>query len=1058
MTMAPKYEKKTLHESILLRPDSYVGQVKPELCDTWVHEGSCFVKKRLLVCPALNKVFDEILVNALDQSSLNKEVTKISIDVDGDVVSITNNGVSVPVVIHDETKVWTPELIFGHLLTSSNYDDSVERTTGGRNGYGAKLTNIYSTTFSIDNRDPVNKKRYIQVWENNMYKTNSPKISDYSGKDSSISIKWKPDWERFGMQNNKSDAIELFKKRAYDAAAWVNKCKVYYNGDSLSVKNFPTYCGFYDSSPKVSIKNDRWEVVLGSSNGSGFKQISFVNGICTDKGGTHIDHVVGLITSEIAKKSKLRPSQIKQCMSIFVKCVLVNPSFSSQSKQECTLRVQDFGSKFDLTPSFMKQVMGVLEDELAAQTKASEIRDLKKTDGTKKNRLTGIPKLDDANWAGTSKSDRCTLIITEGDSAKALAISGLSVVGRDMYGVFPLKGKPRNVRDLGAKALTNNQEFSDLKKILGLQQGKKYSNLNELRYGRLMIMTDADVDGSHIKGLVLNIFDCYWPELLSMGFLVSMITPVIKVKTGSSHKSFFTEKEYGEWVESRGGLPRGSVVKYYKGLGTSTSSEAKEYFKDLERLTVKFVDDEESNKSINLAFNKSKSDERKTWLSKPFSGQGIPYGSVNNLSVSDFIHKDLIQFSHADVRRSIPDLRDGLKPSQRKVIYGCMKRNLTGEIKVAQLSGYISEHTSYHHGEMSLQGTIVGLAQDFMGSNNMNLLEPCGQFGTRLCGGSDHASARYIFTKLSKYAKVFDARDSPCLNYLTDDGKTIEPEYYIPTLPMILVNGADGIGTGFSCKVPPHNPDDIRKNIKLYLKGRPMVPLRPWFRGFKGTVSSTSEGVWTLTGVFNRVRNTVEVVELPPGSWTQTYKDFLDEMIDKGMIKSYSNHSTEEDVKFIINGYEGNDPAKDLRLTTSFRSTNMYLHGPDGIKKYESTLDILKVYADERLNLYGSRKEHLIKVLDREAMIARNRSEFVRSILDGSLKVMGLKKGDAEVNMEKLFERVDGTYEYLWSLKTSRYTEESVRELMEDSEKSLAELKNVKMTNIKDMWLYDIAS
>jgi len=1055
--MAPNYIKKTLHESTLLRSDAYVGETRPEAKEIWLPEGDMFVKKTVSVSPALLKVYDEILVNAIDQSSLSDKVTKISITVkeDGEI-RISNNGTFVPVVVHKETGVWTPELIFGHLLTSSNYDDSEERTTGGRNGYGAKLTNIYSKWFTVEVNDPENKSTYFQKWENNMYVCNKHKITKYSGKQGYVEIAWVPDWERFEMKGLTPDAFAMFLKRAIDAAAWTSgRCKVYFNDKLLSVKNFVEYANRFNDLPKAHLKQDRWEVVVLSSNGSGFRQVSLVNGICTDKGGTHVDHVVSQITADLAKKTKLRQTQIKQCMFIFVKAVLVNPSFSSQSKQECTLRVQDFGSKFEATPAFLKQVKLVLDDELNAQAKASEVRDLKKTDGTKKNRLMGIPKLDDANWAGTPKSDQCTLIITEGDSAKALAISGLSVVGRDRYGVFPLKGKPRNVRDLGSKALASNQEFSDLKKILGLQQGKQYKSLKELRYARLMIMTDADVDGSHIKGLVLNIFDCYWPELIGMGFLVSMITPVIRVKHGSKVESFFTERDFLR-AHPEGKVPRGHTVKYYKGLGTSTSQEAKEYFKELERLTVGFSVDKESKKSVELAFTKNLADKRKDWLAKPFEGETIPYGKVQSVTVSDFIHRDLIQFSHADIRRSIPDLRDGLKPSQRKVIYGCMKRNLTGEVKVAQLSGYISEHTAYHHGEMSLQGTIVGLAQDYMGSNNMNLLEPCGQFGTRLAGGSDHASARYIFTKLSKHAKVFDHRDNACLKYLTDDGKHIEPEYYIPTLPMVLVNGAEGIGTGFSCKIPPHNPDEIKENIKNYLNGKPLVPLRPWFRGFKGSVVSMTDGVWTLRGVFRRGKEMIEITEIPPGTWTQTYKEFLEELADKGTIKSFTNHSTEEDVRFVVNGYAGNDPEKDLRLTSTVRTTNMHLHGPDGIKKYETTLDILRVYMDERLNLYAKRKEHLIEVLTRDSGVAHSRSEFVRRILDGSLKVMGLPKAKAEENMSKYFERYDGTYEHLWSLKTSRYTKESVDDLMSDSKKLLDELETVKKTSIKNMWINDL--
>ena len=358
-----------------------------------------------------------------------------------------------------------------------------------------------------------------------------------------------------------------------------------------------------------------------------------------------------------------------------------------------------------------------------ALSKFKEMKELQKTDGARKSKITGIPKLDDANKAGTQQSGKCTLIITEGDSAKSLAVAGLSVVGRDYYGVFPLRGKCKNVRDASVKQLTENKEFSDLKKILGLQQGKVYTSLNELRYGRLMIMTDADTDGSHIKGLVLNMIHYFWPSLLDLNFVVSMVTPIIKATKGSQTMSFYTDSMFRLWY---GNGKSGWKIKYYKGLGTSTSAEAREYFKNIEKLTVKFDTDEKTDDSVVLAFDKTKADSRKTWLlestEKESSELEIPYGNVERINITEFIHKDLVNFSLADLKRSIAHVCDGLKPSQRKVMYSCFKKNLTNEMKVAQLAAYVAETSAYHHGEVSLADTIVKLAHNFTGSNNINLL------------------------------------------------------------------------------------------------------------------------------------------------------------------------------------------------------------------------------------------------------------------------------------------------------------------------------------------------
>eukprot|EP00828_Plagiopyla_frontata_P035759 TRINITY_DN47367_c0_g1_i2.p2 TRINITY_DN47367_c0_g1~~TRINITY_DN47367_c0_g1_i2.p2 ORF type:complete len:190 (-),score=24.39 TRINITY_DN47367_c0_g1_i2:586-1155(-) len=189
----------------------------------------------------------------------------------------------------------------------------------------------------------------------------------------------------------------------------------------------------------------------------------------------------------------------------------------------------------------------------------------------------------------------------------------------------------------------------------------------------------------------------------------------------------------------------------------------------------------------------------------------------------------MIVFSVSDNLRSIPCICDGFKPGQRKILYSCFLKRLKSEIKVAQLSGYVSEKSAYHHGEVSLQQTIIGLAQRFVGSNNISLLDPNGQFGTRDVGGKDAASARYIFTNLSGIArKIFVEEDDHIVNYLEDDGERVEPEWYMPVIPMCLVNGAEGIGTGWSTSIPNYNYKVIANEIKeKLLTGRQFNEIQP---------------------------------------------------------------------------------------------------------------------------------------------------------------------------------------------------------------------------------------
>jgi DNA topoisomerase-2 len=972
------------------------------------------------------KIFDEILVNAIDQWSLHpKKVTEISVRTEGSAISVKNSGVCVPIKKHETEKgpggapLWIPELIFGHLLTSSNYNDEEERVTGGRNGYGAKLTNVFSKRFWVEITD--GKKRYTQVWHDNMSRVEPPEMAP-SASPPSVTIGFVPDWARFGTPADDPAFLDVVEKRTWDAALWCAKAKVSYNGTHLQVPTLEAFAQMHVGvEPLVSAKCGAFEIVVGHSDSGAFQQVSFVNGIATTKGGTHVDKVTKSLTDAIlsTKGLSVRPAQVKAALFVFVRAVIINPTFSSQTKAECTSKISD---PIDFKPKFIKDLLatGVLAD-LQALGAAAATKELKKTDGTKKSRVTGVPKLDDANWAGTHRSAECTLIVTEGDSAKALAIAGLSVVGRNSYGVFPLRGKPRNVRDASVKQVTDNEEFSAIKKILGLQHGKIYTNLCDLRYGRLMIMTDADLDGSHIKGLVLNMFHVYWPQLIELGFVVSMVTPVIK----AGKVWYFSEESYRQSLatDAGGASPKGPGGKYYKGLGTSTSEEAREYFRRIAELTVAFTGDAAMNESMVLAFAKSHADNRKGWLTTHMAAPppGIPYGKVQTLGVTDFVHRDLANFSAEDIKRSIPHVVDGLKPSQRKVIYACLKKNLTQDMKVAQLAGYIAEHTAYHHGEASLQGTIVNLAQNFVGANNLNLLEPSGQFGTRLAGGKDAASARYIFTRLNPVTKkVFDPADNPVLKYVVDDGQTVEPEFYAPVVPMILVNGAEGIGTGFSCYVPPFDYDAVRQNIVNLLDQKPTVPMVPHFKGFKGAVKQTKEHTWVLEGVVQGEEGCRwHVTELPPGKW-------------------------------ISGAWE--DPVKELGLTKTIHTSNMHLIAPNGaVKHYASPEEILVDYVEVRLGAFKRRKAWQLAQLDTEIQWLTEKARFIGLVTVQKFVVFNASKVSIEEQFKANAFAAD-TWPKLLDIKTYQYTKEEVQKLQALCATKTTERATLKATSVTQMW------
>lgn len=1303
------YKKMEQHAHILKRSDMYVGSTKKETVNMWIfnekrkEEEPPFIYKEIVYVPALYKIFDEILVNARDQvvrclREKNKTlctVIKVSIDKETGKISVWNNGPGIPVEEHKEHKLYVPSLIFGELLTGSNYDDDEQRTEGGRNGLGAKLANIFSSEFEVETLDSKNDKKFYQKFSGNMYNKGKPKITSAGGKKPYTKISFIPDLEKFGLKKLSSDIIALFKKRVYDVAMTTN-IKVFYNDKIIATNSFNKYIDLY--FPEVSehkkvfdIAQKNWKVcvVYDPTDKMEHQTVSLVNGICTTRGGSHVEHVVGQITKKlktiVEKKLKMavKAGVIKQNLIFFIDFTTTNPDFDTQGKECLKTKVAEFLSTFKLTETFMKKIVktGVVDNIVL---NASALADASLSKMGKGRGQINYPKLYDAHRAHLKQGD-CTLILTEGDSAKTFALSGLNVVGRDKYGVFPLKGKLLNVREKSTSKITDNEEIQAIIKIMGLEPKKIYTSLKGLRYGSIMILTDQDsvtsdtplllknsdnqieiktiddisdnwtrningkeysttdykiwtetgwtniknvmrhkvkkniyrvlthtgivdvtedhsllnmhgekiapkecnigdmllhsfprfgdgridipsnlenltaeeiwkyasalkiqyyqtipknelieiiqnmstnehlqldcqfnieadeayvmgffwadgtcdiasneysesrifkliinggekifdivekyrnlfydkekkkciphqilnaayeirknffygyydgdgckyhlettgsryfdidgkigahgmyflckslgydvsinhnikkpkvytltltsahqqcnpdaikkifcigkteqyvydletenhhfqagvgqmvvhnTDGSHIKGLIINFIHFFWPSLVKYdGFIRTFATPLLKATKGKGKKKqtiqFTTAQEFNEWKKDKND-GKGWEIKYYKGLGTSSATEAQECFERLEeeqnhffwestkennkkeskkkekkkskKIDSEFIDEESdivseeykpkcddlNEDAITLAFAKKREDDRKKWLNT-FDPKIYIDNRIKKISFYDFIHKELIAFSVYDTARSVPNLMDGLKPGQRKVFFASVKKNIYDkEIKVAQLAGYISEHTHYHHGEVSLMETIIKMAQNFVGSNNINILLPNGQFGSRLCGGKDSASPRYIHTQLNNLGKkIFIEDDYDILEQQREDNDPIEPMFYAPIIPMILVNGAGGIGTGYSSTIEPCNPRDIYKNIKRIMEGDKPKTMKPWYRHFTGTIEKVDTNKFISRANYEiTAKDTIHVTDLPIGQWTDNYKEFLNNLTDKTKIKA----------------------------------------------------------------------------------------------------------------------------------------------------------------------------
>lgn len=1141
-TVEEKYKKYELLEHILALPDTYIGSIEPQKITSYVFDETSkkMEMTELTYNPGLLKCFDEVIVNAIDHSMRLKaeeakgkenikhvKNIKVTINKETGTISVFNDGNGIDIKKHSTYgDLWIPELIFGELLTSTNYDKGEEKIWGGKNGYGSKLTNIFSKEFIIETVDHYTGKIYTQTFSNNMTERVKPTVKA-SSKAPYTQITFTPDYQRFGITNITEDIYKLFHRRVIDACATTNKeVSVSFNGEKILIKDFEKYCElFLDKKEQPLIYEacgERWEIGASISNSGSFEYLSFVNGINTIKGGKHIEYITNMITKNLVdmtlnkKKKTVKTQHIKDNLMIFVKALIVNPSFDSQSKETLTTPVAKFGSKCELSEKFYDKLFksGIIDKALSI-TEFYDKKKLVKTDGKKISRII-VPKLDDANLAGTKNSSECTLILTEGDSAKTMAIAGLSVIGRDRYGVFPLRGKILNVKDATMQKISDNNEIAAIKKILGLEQNKKYKDISELRYGSIMIMTDQDHDGSHIKGLIFNIFQSMWHELYEIsGFLTSMLTPIIKATNSKKEViEFYNMSDYEKWSETINAKNGSWKIKYYKGLGTSDDNEAKEYFKNMKKVTYMY--DDKADEVIDLAFNKKRADDRKLWLQNYNKDNVLDYSKLN-VDYKSFVDKDLIHFSNRDLQRSINHICDGLKESTRKIIYACFKRKLyTNEIKVAQLSGYVSEVSAYHHGENSLQQAIVGMAQIYVGTNNINLLSPNGQFGSRCQGGQDASSARYIFTVMSKLTRlIFKEEDNPILNYQDDDGQQIEPEYYVPIIPMILVNGGIGIGTGYSTNIPQYNPSDIINICKMICNSIKLSEISiksiedieniyntidildiseitPYYLGFKGTITKSEKNSYISRGVYKWIDDsTVEISELPIGSWTEDYKEFLENMItnNQNNLKYIENHYTSKNVKFILHfnssvrkNIEDNfDVLFKLQSSKNLSINNIHLFNKDGaIQKYESAIDIIKEWAETRILKYLERKNYQLKNLEKDVKILSNKMRFILDVINGNIQIMNKKLSDitlklielkyapivideSEENKDEEIRDVEDVeevnykhYNYLLKMPISQLTYDR-KEILEKEYNELNDkLKNLKNTNIEDIWLNDL--
>lgn len=1085
-------------EHVLRRPGMWIGSTKRNPYDVRVatfptdEEGNIVpisTKMEIDTPSGMERTFLEILSNTGDnaqQTRLTEGYENleqyVNVFIDNTTVSINNGGLPIPVMKHC-TGEWLPQFIFNNLRTSSHFKDEVVRISCGLNGLGAKLTNIFSKMFRVEIYDGIRQLHYVQEWRDNMEIMSDPFVEHYYGPRSMSVISYQLDFPRFDSIQYKPTDVQLYAMHTA-STSFIHKIPTTFNGIPLNMIDHGAYPKFLfgEKIASTAIYHNEWptgtptkkingvlvaqdptarptvELIVMDTPDAG-THVSFVNGIPTRDGGVHVkeayskvgSYVLDLMNSRLKKGqstsrlSSLTVSDVRRHITIILNVLVPNPDFTGQTKgyfsePKVIITVPD---------NFKKKLLDwQLMDRLKAAVNAKYYKAAKATDGKKTKHLFNV-KVHDCNWAGTKRSSQCSLMITEGDSASGYARKWITYdKTQNTVGIFGLGGKPLNA--LKAKKhnrmkLLEDKVICRLKEVLGLVEGTDYSidkNYEKLRYGRIWILADADVDGDHIKGLVLLYFQQMFPALLARGVVYFVRTPIIRVNKGEMTKAFYTDSEYEEWRDSTLGYKKWEH-SYYKGLGTSSDDQIQDDIKA--PVVVECIYDDKTDETMNLAFGTGNMEERKRWVALEQTQLNVV--EFRRMPISQVINYEIWKYSNSNNDRSIPHFLDGLKPGQRKALWtarfktkgwgtNAIKNGTGKNKKMTIVGGVVTAETSYHHGETSLYNSMINMTQCYPGSNNLPFFKNVAQYGTRTENGKDAASPRYLNMNPASWLPwVFRDDDVPLFNFLEDEGESIEPEYLLPIIPMHLVNGCDGIGSAWRTWVPNHNPVQICQWILNRLTGQPVFPLIPYYVGFTGDITYEETGerapvrrtniidplddgykdledknfnkedletpgteevmmeegtiipyVLRMEGKFHEENGKIVITEIPLGISIGRYCRWLKKLVETGVIKDFENMSTFDSPKFILKGLS--DPSINrLRLSRKFGMGSLVLMSNGRPVRFDTTDQIMETFFQTRLPFYYKRKELLLASLAQKILRLSERIRFIRLVVDDKIIV-----------------------------------------------------------------------
>lgn len=1253
--MVKKIENLEDDEHVKHRSDTYMGSKNISPLDYYVFDpdSKAIEKRTIITSPGLIHIFLEILSNASDNIlgaikdnfPLPTAITEgkrstvplieVSFNRKNHSISILNYGEPLQVRYNDKFKdMLDPEVAFGKLRSSSNYDDNQIRLGVGRNGFGAKITNIFSEFFEVEINDAINGQFLTLRWEDGMKKLVSKEVvpgfdpatkkslgtkgkrSDYSK--SYVKVTFKPNLSDFKAAEKENtlkylsdDIVNVIRRIVFDIGfstripisfdkkvfhfKTLNDFLPYYfpndfgvvvtpsvkqhqeegegeeeggqeaevstsfpiiyyyseltekgTGTSSSlIKTFKTVKGkmIEDKLKPAHIKLSSFKdiktsvevfITKNSDTTNEKNSISFVNGLLVEQ-GKHIDEIINktfipkIISSlpkTIQKKdTKIKPADIKKYFTFIINVFIPNPTFGGQTKNELTgpeLKIDNLDDD-DFKNILKKKAWKDLLDEIRDKLAEKDDEKLTKTDANSKRRAIHVKDASEANYAGVQKYVKdCVLWLTEGASAKKYVDNRIANMpgGKDFNGVYGVRGKFVNVTKAANSKLSDNSEYKDIKALLNLSEKDTFKSdddiTKKLKYGKIMIATDSDEDGIHIRMLLLNLFAEKWPDLIKLGKIAYISTPavrVIKGATGSTATTvyrFYSDKKYDEWARLHPDEVKKYYIKHYKGLATSSNENIKEDIYTAPLVTILY--DKNAMKSLNLAFGTKEADQRKEWIKdwkKNFDeGKGdviLELEDISNTAASHFttlnkkgfdissfydkylikerpasniIENDLAGFSFYTLFRAIPSVYDGLKRSQRQILWYCLNHwNYTDKgtgpsEKVPGLAGAIVKAVNYAHGQVSLEDAIVNMAHFYPGTNNVNLLYPDGQFGTR--EDDKKTAPRYISTKLAEVVPyIFKKEFTAIVPQREVEGKDVETEWIPCDIPLHLINGAEGISTGWRTFIPSYNPAEIVDWYINYLtkskkdKRTPTIDeskvYTPFYKGFNGEIEVDGDTL-LIKGKYKvistkGVTQDIHIFDIPIGEYAVEYENYLKGLIEKKRLKNYLNKSKGNQPEFILEGFipKGGESANptdllnntNLNLIKRHSLNSFVLIDNDGApQRFSSIESIMKIHIKAMITIYKKYKENTLA--EYAAYIAKltDKMKLIIAIVEEKLIVNKRPEADiiADIQKQRLSE------EEYHKLKVREMNKEEIEKLKKEIEKTNNEAAALEKIDHRDLY------